>query len=153
MNGIAKTTPARRDLGWSLFDDDFGGLFEGFFKPTRLLSTEDRELIRAPAIDVTENKNAYHIKADIPGIKKEDIDVSVHDGVLEISAETKSEEETKEGDKVIRKERRYGKYFRSMTLNQQVDETAVTATYKDGVLELTLPKKATHKPKKITVEA
>ena len=150
MNGIRRATPTR-DVGWSMFDDDFGGLLEGFFKPTRMVTTRDPEGDRAPAIDVTETDKTYVVKADLPGIKKDDINVTVHDGILTISAETSSDTETKDDDKVIRRERRYGKYYRSMSLNQQVDENAVKASYTDGVLELTLPKKEAHTPKKITV--
>ena len=84
-------------------------------------------------------------------MKKEDIEVSVENGVLTISAETKSETEEKEGERVIRQERRYGRYLRSLRLDKTVDDKKVKAVYKDGVLELTLPKAEEVKPKKITV--
>lgn len=151
MNEIRKTQPSR-EVGKSLFGDDFDNLFEGFFRPMRLTTPFNWDDTHAPAIDVTENGESYIVKADLPGIKKEDINVTVHDGILTISAETKSEDEKKEGDKVIRRERRYGKYSRSMSLGQQVDEDNVKAAYKDGVLELLLPKKSEAKRQKITVD-
>ena len=90
--------------------------------------------------------------ADVPGAKKEDIDVTLENGILTITAETKSEKEEKEGERVLRQERRYGKYVRSLRLGTQIDEKGVKANYKDGVLELTLPKAEEVKPKKITVD-
>jgi HSP20 family protein len=151
MNEIKKTAP-ERGIGRSLFSDEFDNLFEGFFRPMRANNLVNWDDTHAPAIDVTENDESYIVKADLPGIKKEDINVTVHEGMLTISAETKAENEKKDGDKVIRRERRYGKYTRSMSLGQQVDEANVKAAYKDGVLELMLPKKTEAKRQKITVD-
>lgn len=151
MNELRKTSPGR-EIGKSFFGDEFDNLFEGFFRPMRLTSPFNWDESHAPAIDVSENDESYTVKADLPGIKKEDINVTVNDGILTISAETKTEDEKKEGDKVIRRERRYGKYSRSMSLGQQIDEDNVRAAYKDGVLELMLPKKAEAKRQKITVD-
>jgi HSP20 family protein len=92
------------------------------------------------------------VTAELPGVKKEDIDVSVENGVLTITAETRSETEEKEGDRVIRQERRYGRYLRSLRLGKTVDEKRVKASYRDGILELILPKAEEVKPKKITVD-
>ena len=141
-----------RDLGWSLFDDGFDNLFEGFFRPMRVNTPFSSGNQLTPAIDVTENGQSYTVKAELPGIKKEDIHVTLQDGVLTISGETREDTEQKEGDRVIRRERRYGKYSRSMTLNKQVDENNVKAAYADGILSLTLPKKEESKPQKINVQ-
>ena len=151
MKNITKSTPTR-DVGWSLFDDNLDNLFEGFFRPIR----RETGTVAAggnllPATDITENEHAFVVKADLPGIKKDDINITLEDGILTISGESKSETEQKNGDRVIRQERRYGKYVRSMQLNHQVDESQVEASYKDGVLKLVLPKKAEAKPKKISV--
>jgi HSP20 family protein len=127
--------------------DDF---FEGFFRPVRQLRTESGDMM--PMMDVSETDDAFLVKAEMPGIKKEDIDVSVHDGVLTISGETKEETEEKKEGKVIRQERRYGKYVRSMTIGTNIDGKHIKAYYKDGVLELTLPKVAVEEPKKIKVD-
>ena len=151
MNDISKRSPSR-DIGWSLFDEGFDNLFEGFFRPMRIATPFSSGDHLTPAIDVTENDQAYSVKAELPGIKKEDIHITVQDGVLTISAESKADTVKKEGERVIRRERRYGKYSRSMTLNKQIDEGNVQATYNDGILELILPKKEETRPQKINVQ-
>ncbi len=135
--------------GLRSFDDDFGDFFEGFFRPARLIEPTHNVV---PAVDVSEDNNGYVVRAELPGVKKEDIDVSLEDGVLTINAETKSESEEKDGERVIRQERRYGKYSRSLRLGTQVDQGKVKANYKDGILELALPKSEAVKPKRIAVD-
>ena len=103
-------------------------------------------------VDVTENDQGYAVRAEIPGVKKEDLNISIDGNQLEISAELKNEKEVKEGEKVLRSERHYGKVSRAFTLGQDIDEEATTAKYADGVLELTLPKKATVAAKRITIQ-
>ena len=94
------------------------------------------------------------VRADIPGVKKEDIKVDVNGNVVSISAEVKEEkeQEQKEGARVIRSERYYGSLSRSFSLGQDVDDKAANAKYTDGVLELTLPKKAGSQPGKVVVQ-
>jgi HSP20 family protein len=92
-------------------------------------------------LDVTEDANAYNVRAEIPGVKKDEIKVNVEGGVVTISAEMKREKEEKKGEKTLRSECFYGAARRSFTLDQPVDEEAVKAKYADGVLTLTLPKK------------
>ena len=150
MAEITKTG-STRDIGRSIFDDDFSNLFEGFFRPSMRWPGGGSDTSLTPATDVTERDNHYIIKADLPGVKKDDIHVTLENGVLTINAEIDTRSEEKEGDRVIRKERRYGKYVRSMQLGQEVDESKVKAAYKDGVLELTLPKRESAQPKKIEV--
>lgn len=136
---------------WGLWDNDIDRMFQGFLNPMRgVEEARDEDLF--PAMDVKERADAYVIVADVPGAKKEDIDVSLENGILTISAETKSEKEEKDGERVLRQERRYGKYVRSLRLGTQIDEKGIKANYKDGVLELTLPKAEAVKPKKITVD-
>lgn len=91
-------------------------------------------------MDVKEADGKYLINADIPGVKKEDIHVSVEGNRVSISAEVKQEKEVKEGERVIRSERSYGMASRSFSLADEVDQSKVQAKYTDGVLELTLPK-------------
>jgi len=148
MNEVTRTTP--RNLGWGLFSDDFDNLVDGLFRPVRAASVE-RARGLVPATDVVEREHEYVVRAELPGVRKEDIDITVQDGVLTINAESKVEHEEKEGDRIIRQERRYGKYVRSMQLGAQIDQTRVAANYKDGVLELTLPKSEAVKPRKIDV--
>ena len=133
-----------------LWDDDLDRMFEGFFRPARWLEEAPSEDM-VPAIDISERADAFVVKAELPGVRKEDIDVNMENGVLTISAETKSDTEEKEGDRVIRQERRYGKYVRSLRLGTQIDESKVEASYKDGILNLVLPKAEEVKPKKISV--
>ena len=96
--------------------------------------------------------DAYTIHAELPGVRKADVNVTFENGVLTLSAETKSETEEKEGERVIRQERRYGKYMRSLRLGADIDESKVMANYKDGVLEIVLPKAEAVKPKRINVD-
>jgi HSP20 family protein len=102
-------------------------------------------------MDVKEAEGQYRIKAEIPGVKKEDIHLTIDGNRVSISAEVKHEKEEKEGEKVIRSERSYGMASRSFTLADEVDQSKVQAKYADGVLELTLPKKAGSVRKEIPI--
>jgi HSP20 family protein len=106
----------------------------------------------APAFDVYEEKDNFVVKAELPGMKKEDISVSLQDGSLIISGERKSETKS-EGAEVYRAERYVGKFQRSVTLPTPVTAGKVTAEYKDGILTVTLPKSEEAKPKQIEVKA
>lgn len=148
MNQIVKH-PDRR-FGWELFGDFDEFVNQVFRSP--LARQHEGERSVAPAIDVTETDGAYVVRAELPGIKKEDLDVTINDGVLTINAESRYQRDETEGSRVIRQERRYGKYVRSMRLGGDVDESAVSADYSDGILTLTLPKSEEVKPKKIDVK-
>lgn len=115
----------------------------------------NREILQktdwAPSVDITENKDAFVITAELPGIRKEDVKVSVHDGVLTIQGE-RSFENTEEDAKRHRVERFYGHFARSFTLPEHVDDENIKANYHDGVLELTLAKQEKAKPRAIEVE-
>jgi HSP20 family protein len=102
-------------------------------------------------MDLSETDQAYMINADMPGLKKDDIKISIDGNTISIRAEVKEEAETKEGT-TIRKERYYGEQFRSFALPQDVDEAKAEARYQDGVLRLTLPKKTTTGSKQITIQ-
>ena len=141
-------TPLTR---WGLWDNDFDQMFRGFLSPMRWVE-EARGEDLFPTMDVKERDDAYVVVADVPGAKKDDIDVTLENGILTITAETKSEKEEKQGGRILRQERRYGKYVRRLRLGTQIDERKVKANYKDGVLELILPKADEVKPKKITVD-
>lgn len=91
-------------------------------------------------MDLTENETGYAVKAEIPGVTKEDITVTVDGGVVSITAEVKREKEDKEGEKVLRSERYFGSVARSFTLPMDIDMAKATATYEGGVLTLMLPK-------------
>jgi len=136
---------------YSPFDEAFDDLFKGFFvRPVAFdEKTQPQVSIR---MDVTESDKAYQVHAEIPGVKKEDIHVTIEGNQVAISAETKTKREQKEGEKVLRSERSYGRAYRAFTLAQDVDEAAAEAKYTDGVLELTLPKKAATSVKRLAVQ-
>ncbi|MBS1188859.1 MAG: heat shock protein Hsp20 [Rhodocyclaceae bacterium] len=92
-------------------------------------------------MDISEDDKAYTIKAEIPGVSKDDIKISIDGNILSISAEMKKESEEKEGKKVVRRERYFGRVSRSLSLDEDVDQGSAQARYQDGVLQLTLPKK------------
>jgi HSP20 family protein len=130
-------------------DDMFDDLFRGFFvRPVRFEGQPEIQI----KMDVKENDKAYTVHADIPGVKKDDIHVNIEGNVVSISAEVKKEKEEKEGEKVLRSERYYGKVARSFTLGHDIDEANAQAKYADGVLELTLPKKAAGSARKLAVQ-
>ena len=129
--------------------DPLDELFRGFFvRPVELGQTE----VPAVKMDVREQEGAYLVHAEIPGVKKEDIHVSVDGAVVSISAERREEKDVKEGERLLRTERYFGKVSRSFQLAQEIDEGRVTARYADGVLELTLPKKTAAEARRITVQ-
>jgi len=113
-----------------------------------------RDLPAEPSIciDVTENDKAYTVKAELPGVKKEDIDVQVEGNQVSISAEVKREKEEKKGDTIVHSERYYGRQFRSFTLDSDIDRKAVAAKFADGVLELTLPKNGKPAGERIAIQ-
>ena len=135
---------------FSPFDDTLDDLFRGFF--VRPVNFESPAGAAAFRVDVTENDTAYTLRAEIPGVKKNDINVSIDGDTVAISAEIKNEKDVKNGDRVLRSERYYGKVYRAFTLGQAVDEAAAMAKYNDGVLELTLPKKAAVQARRLTIQ-
>lgn len=128
--------------------DDF---FKGFFlRPIRMGVGEGASLGQ-PKVDVSEDDKAYTVHAEVPGAKKEDIKVSIDGNVVSISAEVKKTREQKDGEKVVRSERYYGTVSRSFSLAADVDEAQCAASYKDGVLELVLPKKSGGRVRQISI--
>ena len=132
---------------------DVDDLFKGFFlRPVRMgMTADDSGSFGQLKVDVSEDDKAVTVHAEVPGAKKEDIKVSVDGNVVSISAEVKKTREKKDGEKVIRSERYYGTASRSFSLACDVDETQCAATYKDGVLELVLPKKTGGRVRQINI--
>lgn len=128
--------------------DPFDDVFRGFFRPVKMESKQEVQI----KMDVREDDKTYTVHAEIPGVKKEDIHVSIEGNQVSISAETRQEKEVKEGEKVLRAERYYGKAFRSFSLGSEIDEGASRAKYAKGILELTLPKKATSSARKLVID-
>jgi HSP20 family protein len=133
------------------FEDSLDELVRGFF--VRPVGFESQGApVQQFRVDVTENDSVYVMRAEIPGVKKDDIHITIEGDQVAISAEVKNEKEVKDGERVLRAERHYGKAYRAFTLGQTVDEANASARYSDGVLELTLPKKAATSAKRITIQ-
>ena len=130
-------------------DTGMDELFRGFFKPVRWEGGA-----RTPItikMDVTETKDGYVVHAEIPGVKKENINIEIQGNEVTIAAEVKREWEKKDDDKMLRSERYYGNVYRSFTLPHELDESKSVAKYDGGVLELTLVRKAGTMVKKLPV--
>jgi HSP20 family protein len=106
----------------------------------------------APTVDIFEKGEDLVIRAEIPGVSKDDIDINVENNTLTIRGERKREEEFKQ-EQAYRAERIYGSFLRTFSLPRTVDSSRISASYRDGVLELTLPKAEEAKPKKIQIQA
>jgi len=130
--------PQSSEVLYRFFDDE-------------VLSKLSSDQLYPVAIDVIEEKEQYILKADLPGINKEDIKVSVENGLLTIEGERKAETEQKD-KQVHRVERSYGRFVRSLNVGTSVDVTKIKANYKDGVLELVVPKVEEIKPKAVDIQ-
>ncbi len=128
---------------------DMNDYFKGFMLRPVFQGLEAEPEIK---IEISEADKAYTVRADVPGVKKEDIQVSIDGNQVAITTEVKQEKEEKEGKKLIRSERYYGRQYRSFSLAHDIDESKAEAEYQDGVLKLTLPKRAGTESKKITVK-
>ena len=149
MNNLTRfnpfsSEPTRFDPFWNVDD-----MYNRFMM--RPLLREGMEIEPQIKMDVLEADGKYLVKAEIPGVSKDDIHVTVDGNLVSISAEIKQEKEAKEGERVIRCERSYGMSSRSFTLADEVDQSQVQAKYNNGVLELTLPKKPGSTRKEISI--
>ncbi|MGC3028091.1 Hsp20/alpha crystallin family protein [Burkholderia sp. DN3021] len=131
--------------------DPVSDLFQGLFRPLRGMTLTDEPDLASMKIDVTESDNAYKLNAELPGVAKDDIDVQVTGRTVSISAKIERNNEQKEGERVIRRERYSGAISRSFSLPGEIDDANATAAYQDGVLSLTLPKKTPAGQKKLTI--
>ncbi len=132
--------------------DPFDDLFRGFF--VRPVDIGAGTATEAPQmrVDVKEDDAGYQVHAELPGIRKEDIHVHIDGPVVSISAERKQEKDVKEGERVLRTERYFGKVSRSFQLGQEIDEGRSSARFENGVLELTLAKKAAAQARRLTID-
>lgn len=136
----------------SPLDDVFDNFFQGFLRPVRWEGSQAGQQPAQLKMDVLEGDDAYTIHAEMPGVNKDDIQVTINGNQVTISAEINKRHEEKENEKLLRTERYYGKVYRSFALAQEVDENGAEAKYDAGVLELRLPKKAATAAKKITIQ-
>jgi HSP20 family protein len=132
------------------FSDLFDDLLKGFF--VRPVGFEIQEPLRRVRIDVAEQNGEYKVLAELPGVKKDDIKVSIDGDQVSITAESRAERDAKKDERVLHSERYVGKVSRAFRLGQEIDEARASAKYSDGVLELTLPKKATAAAKQLTIQ-
>ncbi|MGH8749040.1 MAG: Hsp20/alpha crystallin family protein [Burkholderiales bacterium] len=131
------------------FNDLVDDLFKGFL--VRPMYNEARTELLRMKVDVAEKNGAYSVVAELPGVRKEDIQVTIDGAQVTLSAEVKREKEAAEDARVLHAERMFGKLSRSFALPQDIDEAAAEAKFRDGVLELTLPKKAAAARKQIAI--
>lgn len=145
MANISRFDP-RADIFGDLVDD----LFKGFL--VRPMYSGARESLANVKVEVTEKNGGYQVHAELPGVKKEDIQLTIDGAQVTLAAEVKREKNVEEGERVLHSERMYGKVSRSFTLPQEIDEAAAQAKFADGVLELTLPKKAAAARRQISIQ-
>jgi HSP20 family protein len=134
------------------FNDLVDDLFKGFLvRPVAYEGSRSGALPRIK-VDVAEKNGTYQVTADLPGVKKEDIQVAIDGAQVTLSAEIRREKETADGERVLHAERTFGKVSRSFSLPLELDEAKAEAKFRDGVLELTLPKKAAAARRAITIQ-
>jgi HSP20 family protein len=134
--------------------DPFGEIVDDFLKGffVKPVAYEPAETARRLRIDVSEQNGEYKVLAELPGVRKEDINVQVDGAQVSIAAEVRNEREAVEGERVLHSERYVGKLARAFRLGEEIDDTKVVAKYNDGVLELRLPKKQTVASRQITIQ-
>lgn len=138
-------------LGPYRFLEEVDRMFDDFLTPRREWGLLEGRWDWDPAVDIEETKNAYHLKAEVPGLNKEDVKITYSDNVLTLSGE-KREEKTEEGKKVHRVERSYGAFQRCFTFPAAVKADKIEAAYKDGILTVTVPKSEDAKPREIEIK-
>ena len=137
------------------FNELVDDLFKGFLvRPFSFEGRADASLAQLPRakVDVAEKNGTYLVSAELPGVRKEDIHVAIDGAQVTLEAEVKREKEASKDERTLHSERVYGKVVRSFTLPLEVDEARAEAKFKDGVLELTLPKKSAAQRKQITIQ-
>ena len=145
MPAIVRFDPARE---LDAFQSDFNRLVDSFFGGRSNGNGGARRWV--PAIDLVETADSLVLKADLPGLTEDDVEIEVKDNVLTISGERSSEQEDK-AENYHRVERSYGSFSRSLTLPEGVDPESVKAEFDNGVLQVTVPKPAERKPHKISI--
>jgi HSP20 family protein len=135
------------------FSDLVDDLFKGFLvRPVAYDNARSSEALPRMKVDVAEKNGAYAVTAELPGVRKEDIQITIDGPQVTLAAEVKREKEASQDERVLHSERIYGRVSRSFTLPQEVDEAKAEAKFRDGVLELTLPKKAATQRKQISIQ-
>ncbi len=126
-------------------------LFEDFFKMSICEGVSEESSIMTPRVDVSENDNEYHVLADLPGFKKDEVDIEVNDGYLKMTAQHEGQKEGKK-EKYLIQERCYGTWSRTFRLPNDVSSEGVKADMSEGILDVTLPKREESKPKRVEIK-
>ena len=133
-------------------DDIFNNLFQGFLvRPVGATGTATTGAARPFSVEVTEDEKAYAVHAELPGVSRDDIHVTIDGNDVAISAEVRNQREANKDGRVLRSERYYGKLYRAFQLADAIDDAAAEAKYADGVLELRLPKKAVTSARRLEI--
>lgn len=133
------------------FDQIFESMMPAFFRPVRMNELTGEGLANKPSIDIIDREHDILVKAEVPGVKKEDLNIEVQGNQLFLSGKHEDESEQEKGNYLYR-ERRFGSFTRSIQLPEEVDSNKVKASCQDGILEITLPKAETARRKKISVQ-
>lgn len=147
MNSLIRfspTTDMRR------LQREIDGLFDSFF-PVRNTGENGDTAAWTPRVDLSETEHAYNVHVDLPGLKKNDLEINFHDGVLSISGE-RTAKTTDEHTKFVRVERSYGRFYRAFTLPQTAKSDEIEASFADGVLTVNVPKAEEIKPRRIDIK-
>ena len=149
---MTRLTRFTRNRAMNDLQREVNDLFEQFFPIRRTESDEEgyESALWAPRVDIAETDDAHLIQMDLPGVAKEDVEITVEDGVLKIAGERRRSREESEGD-YSRVERSYGRFYRSFRLGQQVDPANIEARHENGVLTISLPKAEESRPHKIDI--
>lgn len=155
MNLIRRSTTPLSSYRSGGMEDQFGRMFENMFQDFFAPLTQGRwsgEDVGLPRLDVTETEQTFEVKAEMPGVKKEDVNVSIDGQRVTIEGECQQANEQRQGEQVVYSERSTRKYQRSFTLPTEVDDTSAQARLEDGVLMLSLPKKQGGTARKLTIQ-
>jgi HSP20 family protein len=145
-NGGRSVAPARGSLIDRVFSETFDEMFNRFFEPV-----DAQGGVAAARVDIHDKGNAFEVQADLPGVNKNDVKITVEDNRVSIEAEVKRENERKDGERVVYSERYASKFVRAFTLPAEVESDGANAKLENGVLTLTLPKKQTVVAKQVAV--
>jgi len=144
MNSLIRFAPgSARSL-----PNEFDRLFDGFWT---LRNDESGDAMWTPRVDLSETAEAYMVEIDVPGMKRDDININFHDHTLSISGDRRTESTDEQKGEYVRIERSHGSFYRSFTLPKSVDSNKIEARYEDGVLTVMIPKAEDSKPKRIDV--
>jgi len=145
----ALTRSPRRTSPLGSLQSEVNRLFESVF-PSSPEQSEAPSAVWAPTMDLMESDDQYHLSVDLPGVSKKNVSISVENNRLTIRGERSAESRT-EDENILRMERSFGSFYRAIRLPESVDEDAIKASFKDGVLSVALPKTEKSRPKKISI--